>query len=213
MRKLLTLAIAALGAMALVACYPTSSKAEGIAKAPKKAAARPAPAPQPEDYVASIFADAPVAKLDWTGFYVGALVGNTSFDADTREWELGGTAGFDWQVRNTALVLGARASLVRVGLDAGDDELSGDLRAGIAMGTALPYVFAGYGWLLDDTDVRARRLGVGVEWRLSSALSNSFVHPTLALEYMRRDGEDDGVAHTGMARLNFRFGDGYVVKK
>jgi outer membrane immunogenic protein len=217
MRKLI------LSLLALVAVGLAPAFAETI-KPPRKAAVAK-PAPQPEDYVANIFADAPVAKLDWTGFYVGALLGYTSVEADgsgAKDWEAGGTVGFDWQVRNTALVLGARGSYVRTGFEGVDDNWSVDGRAGIAMGTALPYVFAGYGWTRSDVmDLTVGNLqyGVGVEWRLSNALSTSFVNPTLAFEFMRREFDEDkingieAVAHTGMARLNLRFGDGYKASR
>ena len=247
MRKLLFL----LAAFAMVACAPMSY-AETI-KPPRKAAA-PAPAPLP-DPVNTIFADAPVAKLSWTGFYVGGFAGYGtaigelshdapfSFDGIGGHGALGGgTVGFDWQVTGSCLVLGVRGnygfadvqSELNIGGGAGttvagrmNDGWSADGRLGCAMGTALPYVFAGWGRTNFDLTVNGavkgkaeldgHRAGAGVEWRLRNLDSGVF-KPTLAIEAMWRDHEKVPLGgsskleitdYSGMVRLNLRAFDGY----
>lgn len=243
MRKLLFL----LAAFAMVACAPMSY-AETI-KPPRKAApAAAAPLPDP---VNTIFADAPVAKLSWTGFYVGGFAGygtgiaeisggGNSFDGIGGHGALGGgTVGFDWQVNGSCLVLGIRGNYgfsdvqselnIGVGTIAGrmNDGWSADGRIGCAMGTALPYVFAGWGRtnfdlvaagnVIDKVELDGHRAGAGVEWRLRNLDSGVF-KPTLAIEVMMRDHEKIDLGgggkleitdYSGMLRLNLRAFDGY----
>lgn len=119
--------------------------------------------------VQNIFADAPVAKLTWTGFYVGGFGGysvangeisdiGVSFDGLSATGMMGGvTVGADWQLPGSGLVLRARGSYAwsdqQFSVAFGpftasarmDDGWSADAGVGVAMGTALPYVMVGYG--------------------------------------------------------------------
>jgi opacity protein-like surface antigen len=245
MRKLI------LSLLALVAVGLAPAFAETI-KPPRKAApAAAAPFPEP---VQNVFADAPVAKLSWTGFYIGGFAGYgaavgelshigpppVSFDGIGGHGALGGgTVGFDWQVNGSCLVLGVRGNYafhdVQSELNIGPGSIAGrmndgwsaDGRIGCAMGTALPYVFGGWGRTgFDLTDgsttekieLDGHRAGAGVEWRLRN-LDTGVFKPTLAIEVMRRqheaikfdggDGKFEIVDYSGMLRLNLRAFDGY----
>lgn len=197
--------------------------------------------------VQNIFADAPVAKLNWSGFYFGIhggysaangeiVTGGGSLDGLSATGMIGGlTAGADWQVPGSALVLGARGGYTwsdaqfTLGPFAArmDDGWHADGRIGFAMGTALPYVFGGYGKTntslvlggpaVSGPDLEGWRAGGGVEWRLP-AMGTGYVNPTLALEYMHRNFDDialgggaklDITDQTFMGRVNLRFLDGY----
>lgn len=122
--------------------------------------------PQP---VQNIFADAPVAKLSWTGLYIGGHAGYSaanaeiagpgfSFDGLSATGVMGGvTAGADLQLPGSGLVGRIRGgytwsdqqfSITMGGFGASarmDDGWSADAGLGVAMGTALPYVMVGYG--------------------------------------------------------------------
>jgi outer membrane immunogenic protein len=242
MRKLI------LSLLALVAVGLAPAFAETI-KPPRKAApAAAAPFPEP---VQNVFADAPVAKLSWTGFYVGAFGGygtaigeitgtGFGFDGVGGHGALGGgTAGFDWQVNGSCLVLGIRGNYgfsdVQSELNIGgfsaaarmNDGWSADGRIGCAMGTALPYVFGGWGRTNFDlvvngatvgkAELDGHRAGAGVEWRLRN-LETGVFKPTLAVEVMGRWHDSialgggtklDITDYSGMLRLNLRAFDGY----
>jgi Outer membrane protein beta-barrel domain len=206
--------------------------------------------------VSNVFADAPVAKLNWTGVYIGGGVGYGlgSIDSDAAlgssprsgaahigsgvppvasRGALGDVVvGADAQIPGSLLVLGARAGygLEDVSVSAGSASVtykSGwhvDGRAGLAFGTALPYIFGGYGQVhanatgVDVPTLTGWRMGGGVEFQLPKTRM-PWVTPTLALEYVHTDYRDVTVASVpgigakedaAMIRLNFHFGDPYA---
>ncbi len=131
------------------------------AKAADKGGPKPAP-PQTQD----VFADLPVAKVTWTGVYVGGGVGYGSADGALTQGthgidglaatgRTGGVvAGADWQLPGSFLVIGARAGYewndVAFTVSPGvfkasiDDGYFVGGRIGAAFGTALPYVVVDY---------------------------------------------------------------------
>lgn len=198
---------------------------------------------------ANVFADAPVAKLSWTGLYFGLHGGYSAANGEITAGAFGldglsatGTvggidAGADWQVPGSCVVVGARAgytwSDVAVTISPGiasatiDDGWHADGRLGCAMGTALPYVFGGYGKVHTSTtilgtglaspDLKGWRAGLGVEWGLAN-MGTGNIRPTLAVEGMYRDFDAIGLGGpakldvtdlTAMVRLNLRLFDGY----
>jgi outer membrane immunogenic protein len=201
---------------------------------------------------ANVFADAPVAKVSWTGVYVGlhggygAANGELSFgpatiDGFSATGPAGGIhVGADVQIPGSMLVLGARGGYTwenteftitapggafKAGIDRG---WNADGRMGLAMGTALPYIFGGYTKVetsasltgapaISTPDLKGWRAGGGVEFRLPKVASGP-VTPTLALEYIWTDFSDvtlgtgpfapnlNVTEQVGMVRLNLRFG-------
>lgn len=198
----------------------------------------------------SIFDDAPIAKgsQTWTGMYIGGNIGYTvsdsklsdggdSIDGLAGRGVAGGLhAGFDYQLPGSVLVIGARGGYtwgdVEFKVNDGGVKALGvsiqdgwyiDGRLGVAMGSALPYVFAGwteaktaasyYGTSVPDMPtLEGYRLGAGTEWRLNTKVMT--LSPTLALEYAYTNYKAvvvDGVtvdptSHSFGARLNLRFG-------
>lgn len=196
------------------------------------------------------------SSRSWTGLYVGGVAGygiidtkvstspawgSASLDGIAAEGFKGGlTAGADVQFSGTALVLGGRGSWTTGAQDftigaggvnlfkaSAKDGWSLDGRLGYVMGSALPYVFAGYtevntsasfaGTAITGVpDLKGKRFGGGVEWRLPNT-ANLMLTPTLGLEYTYTDYDSlsfgtapktvtfDPHEHAFMARLNLRF--------
>jgi outer membrane immunogenic protein len=199
---------------------------------------------------ANVLADAPVKPANWTGFYIGGGLGYGALNAEinTPGFNLDGLSatgivgnlqvGGDIQIPGSMLVLGARGGYewqhvkFTVGPSSGafsaqvDDGWYADGRVGLAMGTALPYVFAGYTKLgtsagtpghpvANMPELDGVRAGGGVEFRLPK-VSTAPVTPTLAVEYTYIDFKNlsyggglvtiNPTEQVGMLRLNLRFG-------
>jgi outer membrane immunogenic protein len=153
--------------------------------------------------------DAVVAEPanDWTGFYLGALLGYSWGDADTDlagDLETdgvdgGGYAGATWQFGN--LVIGGEADVLASGLEGGEGPLSLDqgvngslrARAGIALDRFLLYGTAGAAVTeaemtgfgdTDDATLLGWTAGAGAETKI---LDNV----TARVEYRYTDYEDE----------------------
>lgn len=175
----------------------------------------------------------------WTGVYVGGHAGYGSADAALSGFggtvdglaatgKLGGVdVGADWQLPGSFLVLGARASytwndvnFTAPGFRAGlTDGWSADGRIGVAMGTAMPYVFAGIGKTHTTVtgggspDLQDWHAGVGVELRLPKAMDTGMaLTPTVSIEAAYTDYENKTFGPmtlnvtelSAVARLNLR---------
>lgn len=189
----------------------------------------------------------PVQTMSWTGFYIGLHAGyeaasgelsgpNWGVDGLSATGKVGGICGgADWQPTGTPIVLGGRGCYTWRDVDftaamgnnsftaSIKDGWSGDGRIGVALGSALPYLFVGYGesetaatGVKASPDLKGWRYGGGVEFGLPK-MDTGIVRPTLSIEGMFVDNETLAVSKTvkldvdeyvGMARLNLRFFDG-----
>lgn len=202
----------------------------------------------------NIFADAPVGKINWSGIYIGlhggygvadgALsFGPATIDGLAASGAVGGIhAGADVQIHGSMLVLGLRGDYTwsheefSISAPGGafkaslHDGWGADARVGLALGTALPYLFVGYtqehtaasltgGPAISAPDLRGWRVGGGVEFRIPKMTTETF-NTTLAAEYKHTDFSEVTLGGPGgpklnvtddvfMTRLNFRFGESY----
>jgi outer membrane immunogenic protein len=176
--------------------------AMGIVSAPALAAdfGDVEPLPTPEAVVAE-------PANDWSGFYLGALLGYTWGDADTDPFsdveidgvDGGGYAGATWQFGT--FVIGAEADVLGSGVEGSDGPLSVDqgingslrARAGIALDRFLLYGTAGGA----VTDVELSGLGSSDDATLwgwtagAGAEAMVFNNVTARVEYRYTDYEDE----------------------
>lgn len=192
-----------------------------------------------------VLADVVVTKLSWTSIYFGGFAGYGAADGVVSSGPLsvdglsatgriiGLTAGADWQLPSSFLVIGARAnyswsdenftvapSLFKAGLR---DGWSVDGRIGAALGTAMPYIGAGLTNVHTATsiagfsspDLRGIRYFGGVEFRLPKMDTGTLLTPTLAVEVVYTDFDSKSLGGStkldvtdlaGMVRLNLHVG-------
>jgi len=164
-----------------------------------------------------------VGRKSWAGFYVGADVGyeTSELSVDGTPFSLGGggalaalRAGYDVQPGGRPLVLGAFGAVGTTELEYNSVDAEVDVfyevgaRAGIAIGNALPYVFAGYQWR-DFGDVGGEALnldgwfgGAGIELALGGGFSTkiegrySLREESVSALGTTTDLEDDAVSAT-----------------
>lgn len=144
---------------------------------------------------------------DWSGFYLGALLGYTWGEAESGEFadvesdgiEGGGYLGANWQLGN--FVLGAEGDVLASAVEGDDDGLSAEQglngslrgRAGIALDQFLLYGTAGLavteaevtgGGDRDDATLLGWTAGAGAETMLTDSI-------TARVEYRYSDYEDE----------------------
>lgn len=194
------------------------------------------------------FLEVPTATpaAPWSGVYLGLhagygignielAAGGGSIDGLSAHGAIGGFhGGLDYQVPGGPLVVRVRGAYTWGDVEFNITDLvnasirdgwSVDGGLGYAMGSAMPYVFAGYtkvktetsffGHSVDSPDLEGMRVGAGVEWRIPGV-----PNATLAAEYTFTDYDDlkfgpitlDADDHRVMGKVNFRLGGGQVLK-